>query len=125
MAIQRRLGRASRTHFSSNHSSAKKTSENKIVQFKWRRFSHVLSRAALAASPIAGLLSAQFAHAANANDIWTGTAAEWNAAGAWNGNNPPVSGDTLQFDATGIAQLTSDNNISGLSVAGLTFAAGA
>jgi fibronectin-binding autotransporter adhesin len=117
MVRQRRLDRASNCGFSSNPIKFIKRGHR-----RWRS----LSLAALAVSPIAMLFSTQGAHAAQ-TDTWLGTqGAEWNTNPTinWSGETPGT-GDTLLFNSIGITQTNSDDNISGLSVAGLTFASGA
>jgi autotransporter-associated beta strand protein len=56
---------------------------------------------------------------------WNGSGgtSAWSNAGNWNTLSAPVSGDAILFDGT--AQLTANNNISGIGVNGITFNAGA
>ncbi len=65
----------------------------------------------------------QFAHAAT-TDTWTGTAGDgkFSTATNWQGGVAPVNGDVLAFDDTSLtASATINNDITGLSLAGINF----
>ena len=68
-------------------------------------------------------------HAAQADPItWTGATNTWNTAGNWSGTNtPPLSGDSLVFNAPGAGGLTLNNDLTNaaFNVAGITFNAAA
>jgi fibronectin-binding autotransporter adhesin len=58
---------------------------------------------------------------------WTGAGVDWATGTNWSTNpNPPVTGDSLIFDAPGAGGLTLNNNLAaGFNVAGMTFNAAA
>ncbi len=76
-----------------------------------------------------GLIALAFAgFAANsaqaATEIWTGATNTWNTAGNWTGTNlPPISGDSLTFNAAGAGGTTLNNDLTSaaFNVAGITF----
>ena len=61
-------------------------------------------------------------HAFAAAKTWTGTAGDhkFNTAGNWSPSGAPSNGDTLDFP-NDVTDLAPDNDIVGLSVAGITF----
>jgi len=69
-----------------------------------------------------GLLCATFAHAATKS--WTGAVSnQWSVGGNWSGGVAPVNGDQLLFP-NGAANVNMVNNLSGLSLAGITLTGG-
>jgi fibronectin-binding autotransporter adhesin len=75
---------------------------------------------AVTATQFAGV---QFAHATGGTDTWTGTAGDnkFSTAGNWSGNAAPVNGDVLNFNTASLsANLVANNDISNLSVGGIT-----
>jgi autotransporter-associated beta strand protein len=79
----------------------------------------------IAAAAVAGL-GALPSTARAAADIWTGAAdGNWSNASNWTGGNaPPQSGDSLTFTGASTHETTL-NDLSGLSVSGITFETGA
>src|SRR6188472_3013443 len=59
-----------------------------------------------------------------ATTSWSGdTSVNWSVGGAggnWNGAAAPVNGDTVQFDINSDQNLSTNNDIAGLSLAGIT-----
>lgn len=56
--------------------------------------------------------------------VWTGAVgSDWSVSANWQGNAAPGDGDTVVFDfnTPGFSSYTSTNNLSGLSLAGITF----
>ena len=80
-------------------------------------------------SALFATLLAPVAFAANGNDTWLGnTDANWATGGNWSPavNAPPIAGDSLFFWAQGSSGSTLTNNLTaGLSIANITFVAGA
>jgi autotransporter-associated beta strand protein len=64
-----------------------------------------------------------------ANDLWVGnTSANWAGLNWSGGNNPPVTGDSLEFDLAGTSGTTLSDNLmtpGTFTLAGITFDAGA
>jgi autotransporter-associated beta strand protein len=58
--------------------------------------------------------------AAYAQPSWTGaTSADWNVNGNWTPATAPAAGATVKFDQNSLANLSTNNNIAGLSLAGI------
>jgi fibronectin-binding autotransporter adhesin len=93
---------------------------NRIL--KRNKFSTALSIAILTA--VQGTLLKEASASVDTWSAASSSADNWNSAGAWSGDNPPHSTDTLLFTGTS-GYNTSNNNQTGLSVSGIQFNTGA
>jgi autotransporter-associated beta strand protein len=106
-----------------NSKTQQKTSITSL--FSSASMAGIVKTMAAAAAAVA-LLAAPRASAANGADTWVGNGSINFADANWTGaNNPPISGDSWVFGAAGISGTTLNNNLSGFSVAGITFNSGA
>ncbi len=70
---------------------------------------------------VALVVSAPSIAGAQSTDTWTGTTANWSTGGWTGGNNPPANGDSLIFGSEGSGGTTLNDDLSGLSLANITF----
>src|SRR5580698_7487319 len=80
---------------------------------------------AVAGSAASALLCSQKAMGQSV-DVWSGGGADtnWTTAGNWSSGGPPVNTDSLSY-VSGVTNLTSTNNDTGLSLTAITFGSGA
>jgi autotransporter-associated beta strand protein len=100
--------------------AVRKSFELKEKIMRVRKGERAIAAAAMAAVGVLGMVTQR---AQAANDVWTGTASNLFNAFNWVGNNPPQSGDSLEFGVPGSSGLTLTDNLTtpGFLIAGITF----